>query len=327
MAAQLSDTGAPGRTDFATTDSGAAVDYLQDAYRTQLRFSGVRDGLAYTHCRLDAGLFAIDEVQLPLHMGVRQDPFNFLLVVALHAGRFERECAGSAERFVGGDVFIDAEPTLPSHVQLFDTQLQATMLDLAVLAQVAATSPTRKPGPIRFTGFQHISRAAAAHWKTTTGYLAELLTHPEVAAQPLIRGSAARLLAATALATFPNTAVTSPSAQDRNDATDTCVRRAVAFIEQHPDADISVADIAAAASVSIRTVQVAFRRHLNTTPMAYLRTVRLDQVHRELLTSDASNGATVADIASRWGFYNHSRFATRYRRAYGVRPRDTLFSG
>jgi AraC-like DNA-binding protein len=326
MASQASEPGAPGRIDFATTDSGVAVDYLNDAYRTQLRFRGVRDGLSYTHCRLDAGLFAIDEVALPLDMAVTQDPFNFLLVIDLHAGRFETECAGITERFVGGDVFIEAEPTLPSIVRLFDTRLQATMLDLSVLAQVAATSPTRKPGPVRFTGFQYISRAAAKHWKTTTGYLADLLTRPEAAAQPLIRGSAARLLAASALSTFPNTAVTSPSAQDRSDATNTCVRRAIAFIDQHPDADISVADIAAAASVSIRTVQLAFRRHLNMTPMAYLRTVRLDQVHRELLTSDASSGATVTDIASRWGFYNHSRFATCYRRAYGVRPRDTLRS-
>lgn len=38
-------------------------------------------------------------------------------------------------------------------------------------------------------------------------------------------------------------------------------------------------------------------------------------------------GATVTDIASHWGFYNHSRFTTRYQLAYGVNPRDTLHSG
>jgi len=53
------------------------------------------------------------------------------------------------------------------------------------------------------------------------------------------------------------------------------VRRATAFIEQHAHTDINMADIAAAANVSIRAVQCAFRRHLNTTPMAYLRAVRL----------------------------------------------------
>jgi len=86
------------------------------------------------------------------------------------------------------------------------------------------------------------------------------------------------MLAATTLATFPNTVITEPTARDRRDATSATVRRAIAFLDQHPDTDISVADIAAAAHVSIRAVQVACRRHLDTTPMQYLRTVRLDRL-------------------------------------------------
>jgi AraC-like DNA-binding protein len=322
MAAQLSDSDAPGRIDFSTTDSGVATDYWQDVYRTPMRFSGVKDGVAYTHSRLDAGLFAIDELQLPVQMDVALNPFNSLIVIDLHAGQYGRKCAGIDEYFVGGDVFIIADPSLPARIRLLDTKMQTTMLDLSVLTQVATTSPTRAPGAIRFTGFQPISHHVE-NWKRTTSYLGELLANAEAVVQPLIRGSAARLLAAAALTTFPNTALTEPSAQDRRDATSATVRRAVAFIEQHPDLDISVADIAAAASVSIRAVQVAFRRHFDTTPMQYLRVVRLDRVHRELLAANPT-GATVTDIATRWGFYNHSRFAARYRRAYGVTPRDTL---
>ncbi|MDT7625040.1 MAG: hypothetical protein QOF99_5941, partial [Pseudonocardiales bacterium] len=101
-------------------------------------------------------------------------------------------------------------------------------------------------------------------------------------------------------------------------------RRAIAFIEQRPEADIGVADIAAAANVSIRAVQFAFRRQLDTTPMAYLRAVRLDHAHHDLLATDPDHGATVTGIASRWGFYSNSRFATQYRRAYGVTPSHTL---
>jgi transcriptional regulator GlxA family with amidase domain len=121
---------------------------------------------------------------------------------------------------------------------------------------------------------------------TSVFFLREVLANSEVAAQPLIRGNAARMLAATVLDTFPNTAIIDPTAQDRRDATSTTVRRAIAFIEQHPHADISVADIAAAANVSIRAVQFAFRRQLDTTPMTYLRAVRLDRAHRELLATD-----------------------------------------
>jgi AraC-like DNA-binding protein len=324
MSAQLSRAGDPGRLEFSTTEPDLAIDYLQHAYRTGMRISGPRDGQVYSHTRLDAGLFAIDDARMPLEMSIQQDPFNSLVVATLWAGRFERQCRGVSERFSGGDVFIDAEPTLPASVRLLEVAGQTVMLDLEVLAQVASTEPSRAPGPIRWTGFQPVSPAAAAHWKNTVGYLRGLLANGAVATQPLIRGNAARLLAATALATFPNTAVMTPTARDRHDATAVTVRRAVAFIEGHAYADISLADIAAAANVSIRAVQFAFRRHLDTTPMAHLRAVRLDRVHHELLAADPSRGATVTDVAMRWGFHNHSRFVARYRRTYGVAPRQTL---
>jgi AraC-like DNA-binding protein len=315
---------APGRIEFSTTDPDLAIGYLQSAYGAYMKVSGARGGHVYAHSRLDGGSFAIDEAQMPLRVELRQDPFNALVIGTLGTGRIERECGGITERFVPGDVFIDADPTLPATLQMLDVQGQTVMLDLAVLAQVATTSPTRAPGSIRFTGYQPVSAAAAEHWRRTVSYLGEMLGNIEVARQPLIRGHGARLLAATMLTTFPNTALADPTAQDRHDAMTATVRRATAFIEQHAHADINMADIAAAANVSIRAVQCAFRRHLNTTPMAYLRAVRLNHVHHALLTADPSRGATVTDIAIRWGFYNHTRFAARYRHTYGVNPRHTL---
>ena len=86
---------------------------------------------------------------------------------------------------------------------------------------------------------------------------------------------------------------------------------------------LTVADIAAASFVTIRAVQLAFRRHLDTTPLAYLRRVRLDRAHHDLLTGDPAH-ETVTAVAHRWGFPNPSRFAATYRRAYGVTPSYTL---
>jgi AraC-like DNA-binding protein len=318
---------APGRIEFRTTDPARAIDYLSNTYRASLRVSGFRDGYLFRHSRADGGSFALDEVQVPVDLTVRQEPLESLVVVQIDAGRMERECGNVSERFVSGDVFVDAEPSLPATLRLLEVVTQTVVLDLAVLAQVAATSPTRVAGPIRLTGYQPTSPSAALQWQRTVTYLREVLADTQAAAQPLIRGNAARLLAATVLATFPNTAVTDLTSRDRHDATGTTVRRATAFIEQRPAEDISVADIAAAANVSIRAVQFAFRRQLDTTPMAYLRTVRLDHAHRDLLATDPNQGDTVTGIAARWGFYSNSRFATQYRLAYGVSPRDTLLSG
>jgi len=289
-----------------------------------LRITGARDGHLYQHSRVDGGSFAINNVRVPLHIGVRRDPLDTLIIVQIGAGRIEREPGGVSERFLTGDVFVDSVPGLPATMRMLGVDAQTVMLDLGVLAQVAASSPARGAGPIRLTSFRPRSALAGLQWQRTVTLLRDVLENSEASAQPLIRGSAARMLAATVLTTFPNTAIIDPTAQDRRDATSTTVRRAIAFIEQHPHADISVADIAAAANVSIRAVQFAFRRQLDTTPMAYLRAVRLDRAHNDLLATDPGLGETVTGIAARWGFYSSSRFAAQYRRAYGVTPGHTL---
>ena len=318
---------APGRIEFSTTDSERAIAYLRQLYRTSLRITGARDGHLYQHSRVDGGSFAISNVRVPLDICVRRDTLDSLIIVQIDSGRMERECGGVSERFLAGDIFVDAAPSLSANMRTLGVEGQTVMLDLGVLAQVAATSPARGAGPIRLTSFRPRSALAGLQWQRTVTLLRDVLENSEAAAQPLIRGSAARMLAATVLTTFPNTAIIDPSAQDRRDATSTTLRRAIAFIEQHPHADISVADIAAAANVSIRAVQFAFRRQLDTTPMAYLRAVRLDRAHNELLATDPGHGETVTGIAARWGFYSSSRFAAQYRRAYGVTPRHTLHHG
>jgi AraC-like DNA-binding protein len=99
--------------------------------------------------------------------------------------------------------------------------------------------------------------------------------------------------------------------------------RAVAFIEDRARDNISVTDIAAAAFVTVRAVQLAFRRHLDTTPLMYLRRVRLEHAHDDLLSADPGR-STVTAIAADWHFGNASRFSAYYRAAFGVPPGQTL---
>jgi len=140
---------------------------------------------------------------------------------------------------------------------------------------------------------------------------------------PLAAGAAARLLAATALSVFPNNALLDPTAVDRNDARPATLRRAISFIDDNAHRDITLADIAAAAHVTIRALQLAFRRHLDCTPTAYLRRVRLERAHSQLSTA-APGRESVTAVAFRWGFASSSRFAAYYREAYGVPPGATL---
>lgn len=79
-----------------------------------------------------------------------------------------------------------------------------------------------------------------------------------------------------------------------------------------------------AAGVSPRALQLAFRRHLNTTPLAYLRRIRLELAHRDLSSAVPGAHTTVTAVALRWGFASKSRFAREYRAAYGQLPDSTL---
>ena len=167
--------------------------------------------------------------------------------------------------------------------------------------------------------------ADARRWRQTVDYVTHsLLDHPEVMTHPLLSGAATRLLAVTMLTTFPNTWITESAIEDRRDAHPGTLRRAIAFIEANPDLDIGTVDIARAAHVTTRAIQLAFRRHLDTTPMAYLRRVRLERAHDDLKRATPGDGVTVTAVASRWGFASPSRFTACYHQAYGVRPSRTL---
>lgn len=97
---------------------------------------------------------------------------------------------------------------------------------------------------------------------------------------------------------------------------------ALQFTHAHVHEPITVADIAHAASISVRGLQEAFQRHLQRAPTTYVRQVRLDQVRLDLQTSDPASD-TVADIARRWGFNHLGRFSATYAERFGEYPRQT----
>lgn len=103
------------------------------------------------------------------------------------------------------------------------------------------------------------------------------------------------------------------------------VRRARDFCTEHAQEPISAADMARAAGVSVRSLREGFRRHLGTTPLAYLRSVRLSLVRRDLLAvAEGRAPGNVTDVALRWGFTHLGRFTGYYRQTYGETPSQTL---
>lgn len=100
------------------------------------------------------------------------------------------------------------------------------------------------------------------------------------------------------------------------------VRAAEEFIRAYAELPLSLGDLASVAGVSARTLQHSFQRHRGTSPMDFLRMTRLERIRNELL---AANGdTTIAQVATRWGFFHFGRFAAEYRKQVGEAPSETL---
>jgi AraC-like DNA-binding protein len=101
------------------------------------------------------------------------------------------------------------------------------------------------------------------------------------------------------------------------------IRSAIEIIEEEAHLPLTLSSIATRTHISVRTLQQGFQRHLDTSPMAYLREVRLRRAHQALLRSDPSQ-VTVASVAYRWGFTNLGRFAAAHSARYRETPTETL---
>jgi AraC-like DNA-binding protein len=100
------------------------------------------------------------------------------------------------------------------------------------------------------------------------------------------------------------------------------VIRAEELIRAHPEQPITIGDLALASGVSARALYEGFQRFRATTPMAMLRTVRLEHVRAEL--QSAGPDAKIIDIAYKWGIAHLGRFAAEYRARFGELPSETL---
>ena len=101
------------------------------------------------------------------------------------------------------------------------------------------------------------------------------------------------------------------------------IRAAIELIEAEADQPLTVSMLAERSCLSVRSLQQGFQRHLGTSPMAYLREVRLRRAHQALLESDPTT-VTVASVAYRWGFTNLGRFAAAHTARYREPPVRTL---
>ncbi|MFC0429632.1 AraC family transcriptional regulator [Kutzneria buriramensis] len=288
-------------------------EFLSRAY-TPMQIGGDTEHTRARISRNVVGPVSIDLLDFDYDISHDADVMGKVCLCSVLSGTAERQIFhGEAGSFGPGDAFVYAPHDRPYSGVIRRARYNIVLFDPELLDRVAATVPGRRADPVRLTGDRPVSAAAARHLRQTIAYLRDgIFADPILSAQPLLISTATQLLAATVLTTLPNTALIDPTIEDRHDATPDTVRRAVAFIDDNAHLDLAVADIAAAVNVSVRTVQAAFLRHLDTTPMSHLRRVRLSKVHDDLVAADPATGTSVTAVAARWGFFELGRFAAAY---------------
>src|SRR5215218_1182006 len=98
--------------------------------------------------------------------------------------------------------------------------------------------------------------------------------------------------------------------------------RALEWLRAHLGEPIQLETLAGAAGVRPRTLEAHFKAFLGTTPLEWLRRMRLARARQELL--NPAPGTTVTAVALASGFTQLGRFAGQYREAYGELPSTTL---
>lgn len=309
---------------FESDDLDATEDFLVHAYTKMSIAAGDGEQASAQIDRRWLGPVNYDELRLDFHMSYDAAPLGRICLCRVHEGRIEEDFIGEPQDvFAPGDITLLSPPELPYSGRVCEASYDLTMFDTGLLDRVAAPDRGRSAGSVRLLGHRPVSPEAQRQLNAAIEYVRTVVHSDGSAPTRLVASTTASMLAAAVLAAFPTNAATEPTALDRVDAKRPLLRRAVAYIESNADADITLADVAASVHVTPRALQYMFRKHLDMTPMEYLRRVRMDHAHRELVKADAGQ-TTVRIVAARWGFGHTGRFAAMYREAYGSNPSDTL---
>ena len=309
---------------FASHDPAEAHQILTALYGTHRpSFGGDPEGFDFRLLYRTAGELGSDTLRHTMATRAVVDPLDYFLAVDVLDGALTLESGRDQRRLDRGGV--GCHPSDATVTVTWDHLDAAVVrLPLATLARVATERAGSDGRVLRFHGTAPASTALAFHWRAMSQFVRmQLTTRDSVLGNPLVRAHTVDLVAATVLATFPNTTMTIGYRPDPGRVAPAALRRAVAYIEANAHAPIRLSDVAAAAGTSVRALQFAFRRHYDTTPTGYLRQARLERARRDLQAADPHT-SSVAAIAARWGFAHPARFAAYYRAQYGLPPSQTL---
>ncbi len=212
-------------------------------------------------------------------------------------------------------------PTLAFHMRHgAGTEKLFLRIDRAALERQFLLLYGRPPrGAIEFVPGIDLGGPAGQALQRLTGWMFAEASDGAMLEQPLVSVRIEEVLMTTLLEGLAhNQAQDSPGA---GTVSPRFVRRAVDYMLAHCQEPLTAGVIAQQAGVSTRSLFAGFRTYRGTTPMAFLRDLRLDKVHAEL--QQANGPGEVTMTAMRWGFMHLGQFSAAYRRRFGLLPSRT----
>ncbi|MGY1771696.1 AraC family transcriptional regulator [Blastococcus sp. SYSU D00813] len=313
------------RFEVATRDVVRAHESIRDTFAGhRLVIRGSTERFTYRQTTARAGDLAVDTLHHTMGVQEDVDPVGETWVALLAGGRLRVAHAREDAHATPGDVVLFPQGRrFTCEWQVM--RLQVLRVPTREIARRAAARSGTDPADFRFESMRPLSPGLGRYCGDTLRYVHSLFRGDTPAiSEPLVLAGAVDTAAAAVLAAFPSTGTTAGHTGDGGGAHPAAVRRSTDFIDAHAGEPLTLADIAEASGIGSRALQEAFRRHLDETPTGYLRRVRLERAHRELLAADPGSGVTVASVAARWGFAHPGRFAGLYQQSYGRSPQQTL---
>lgn len=101
------------------------------------------------------------------------------------------------------------------------------------------------------------------------------------------------------------------------------LRRADEILRRHAKKPVTVRELGQAAGAGEGALRRAFKDIIGLPPASYLRLLRLNGIHQELMDASPEE-ATVESLRSAWGFKDRAEFARSYVEFFGESPEETL---
>lgn len=157
------------------------------------------------------------------------------------------------------------------------------------------------------------------HLHASLRFVAEQLNGPlHAVMNPVIESNLESFLLSQFLALQPNSYHELLNLISRPQVLPGHVKRARDYIHANAHLPISTVDLATVAECSYRALQLGFKDLFDLSPMAYVKSVRLNGVRQDLVAGEGHPNISV--VAAKWGFVHMGHFSRDYKKQFGVLP-------